>query len=645
MMLTESITPLRTLYPPATLLLLTHPSSSPSSSSLANQKINRELSRNASTNIRKVVLLTNMLGVLHQAMITSPNDWRSANEFEYDPEEIVELTLDDVITPIGGSGGENVGCRVSATGAKSNTGLSDVESQFADLRLEVHPDVTLPARQSPVCHCTTAQKDGGCDVHKGDPALMPQNEYVEYGADGEGMGEDGFGYGVASSYVTSSTATSHSVILDSNVRPHDMIERIIVQDMFIEEAKEVEECYGVWKLSIYDGWIIWCRVRRQSKRRGLMSASRWGSDKPDDAGNPIVFLQFHPPPDTETSLQPKPALVIQSLKHPTPSTMAQTHASSIDNPVYATLHPDNQGIASASSQLDASSVLLSGLSLSGPANGGHRIAATSSNQAVSTPFQTLPVSKPLSGHHEFMNNNAHNNVLALRASSPARPRVDSPVPSLNGMEAVDEHGLSWPSVGTKDRKTESSYARQARLDRLSDAVKTVLEAVGEDHSREGLLKTPERFAKAMIFFTKGYEETLSDIVGNAVFEEDHDEMVIVKDIDIFSLCEHHMVPFVGKVSIGYIPDRQVLGLSKLARIAEMFARRLQVQERLTKQIALAIMDVLQPLGVAVTIEATHMCMVMRGVGKPGSKTVTSCMLGCFREDPKTREEFLRLSRD
>ncbi|KAI8917541.1 hypothetical protein DFJ77DRAFT_456784 [Powellomyces hirtus] len=211
-------------------------------------------------------------------------------------------------------------------------------------------------------------------------------------------------------------------------------------------------------------------------------------------------------------------------------------------------------------------------------------------------------------------------------------------------EAIDREGYCWPSKGTKSRKEETETERELRLEKMSGAIRTLLECVGEDPDREGVLKTPMRYAKALMFFTQGYEVNLRNIINDAVFEEDHDEMVIVKNIDIFSLCEHHMVPFVGKISIGYLPNKRVLGLSKLARIAEMFSRRLQVQERLTKQIATSLQEILQPNGVAVTMEASHMCMVMRGVQKPGSSTVTSCMLGSFREDPKTREEFLRLIR-
>lgn len=170
----------------------------------------------------------------------------------------------------------------------------------------------------------------------------------------------------------------------------------------------------------------------------------------------------------------------------------------------------------------------------------------------------------------------------------------------------------------------------------------ILEQIGENPEREGLLDTPKRAAKAMKFLTQGYEQKLHDIVNKAVFASDTDELVLIKDIELYSMCEHHMLPFVGKCHIGYLPSGKVLGLSKFARITDMFARRLQIQESLTRQIAEAVMEVTDAKGVGVIIEAKHMCMMMRGVQKQNSSMKTSVMLGAFRSDQKTRSEFLSL---
>ncbi|ROT34572.1 GTP cyclohydrolase I [Sodiomyces alkalinus F11] len=207
---------------------------------------------------------------------------------------------------------------------------------------------------------------------------------------------------------------------------------------------------------------------------------------------------------------------------------------------------------------------------------------------------------------------------------------------------IDFDGLSRPSRGTRERLEETDEQKAERQKKIEGAVRTILECVGEDVERPGILDTPRRYAEAMLFFTEGYQQNVRDVVNGAIFEEGHSEMVIVKGIDIFSLCEHHLVPFTGKMHIAYIPKNQVIGISKLPRIAEMFSRRFQIQERLTKEVANAIMEILKPQGVAVVMESSHLCMVMRGVQKTTATTITSCVLGCFERKSKTRNEFLSL---
>ena len=178
---------------------------------------------------------------------------------------------------------------------------------------------------------------------------------------------------------------------------------------------------------------------------------------------------------------------------------------------------------------------------------------------------------------------------------------------------------------------------------IAPHVRDILAAVGEDPARAGLLRTPERVEAAYGWLTRGYGLSVRDAVGDAVFEETHQNMVVVRDIQFYSMCEHHLLPFFGLAHLAYIPDGRIIGLSKLPRIVDVFARRLQVQERMTDQIAEAIMDVLNPRGVGIVVEATHLCMAMRGVEKQNSRTVTSSLLGIFRSDPRTRSEFLRLA--
>ena len=181
-----------------------------------------------------------------------------------------------------------------------------------------------------------------------------------------------------------------------------------------------------------------------------------------------------------------------------------------------------------------------------------------------------------------------------------------------------------------------------KYDKIADLTNKLLEEIGEDPKREGIIKTPLRVAKAWKFFSNGYKQNLDDIINNAIFNEDSKDMVVVRDVEFFSLCEHHLLPFFGKAHVAYIPDGKVIGLSKIPRIIDMFSRRLQVQERMTRQISETVKDVLEPVGVAVIMEGQHMCMQMRGVEKQSSLATTSSMLGKFRESDRTRAEFLSI---
>ncbi len=202
--------------------------------------------------------------------------------------------------------------------------------------------------------------------------------------------------------------------------------------------------------------------------------------------------------------------------------------------------------------------------------------------------------------------------------------------------------MAWVGNRPRDSHLPGRPGPESEPTMIDALIKDLLKELGEDPYREGLTKTPARVAKALGYLTSGYGKTVSEVLNGAVFTEPYDEMVLVKDIEVYSLCEHHLLPFFGKAHVAYLPAGKILGLSKVARLVDMFARRLQVQERLTTQIAEALQEALQPAGVAVVIEASHFCMMMRGVEKQNSQAITSCMLGAFRNCRETREEFLHL---
>ena len=208
---------------------------------------------------------------------------------------------------------------------------------------------------------------------------------------------------------------------------------------------------------------------------------------------------------------------------------------------------------------------------------------------------------------------------------------------------VDSSGNGETELQAAERRiSKIPRCGAARVEAMEQSFLQLLQAIGEDPNREGLLRTPTRAANAFEFLTNGYRQSLDDVVNGAIFESDASEIILVKDIELYSLCEHHLLPFIGRAHVAYIPNGKVIGLSKVARLVDVFARRLQIQENLTVQIADALMKTLRPAGVGVVVEAKHLCMMMRGVEKQNSVMKTSCLLGIFKEDARTRSEFLSL---